>query len=150
MQLQHKHPNAALHSFTTQMTVLYTAVLELQMLFETISTTLDTAGSFPRLCAKQRPPAAQTTSDVALVACCLQASALARLFKPMVEWYAGRYQANLAVSLKKYGLRYDDLYDPRMDLVSHQGLGSCVCCGWWVGTMICRGRRRRERTAADE
>lgn len=36
----------------------------------------------------------------------------------MVEWYAGRYQANLAVSLKKYGLRYDDLYDPRMDLVS--------------------------------
>jgi hypothetical protein len=35
----------------------------------------------------------------------------------MVEWYAGRYQAQLAVHLKKYGLRYDDLYDPMMDLV---------------------------------
>lgn len=45
----------------------------------------------------------------------------------MVEWYASRYQANLAVSLKKYGLRYDDLYDPRMDLVS----GEAVCvCSW--------------------
>lgn len=47
----------------------------------------------------------------------MQASALTRLFKPMVEWYATRYQANLAVSLKAYGLRYDDLYDPAMDLV---------------------------------
>lgn len=34
----------------------------------------------------------------------------------MVEWYAARYQANLAIHLKKYGLRYDDLYDPAMDL----------------------------------
>jgi len=34
----------------------------------------------------------------------------------MVEWYAGRYQAQLSVHLKKYGLRYDDLYDPMMDL----------------------------------
>lgn len=37
----------------------------------------------------------------------------------MVEWYAGRYQAQLSVHLKKYGLRYDDLYDPMMDLVRH-------------------------------
>jgi ubiquinol-cytochrome c reductase subunit 7 len=50
------------------------------------------------------------------------ASALARLVKPMVEWCAGRYQANLAVSLKKYGLRYDDLYDPRMDLDVEEAL----------------------------
>lgn len=47
----------------------------------------------------------------------VQAAALTRLFRPMVEWYATRYQANLAVSLKAYGLRYDDLYDPAMDLV---------------------------------
>lgn len=50
------------------------------------------------------------------------ASAVARLFKPMVEWCASRYQANLAVSLKKYGLRYDDLYDPRMDLDVEEAL----------------------------
>jgi hypothetical protein len=43
----------------------------------------------------------------------------------MVEWCAGRYQANLAVSLKKYGLRYDDLYDPRMDLVSSRTVSVC-------------------------
>lgn len=44
------------------------------------------------------------------------AATLARLFRPAVEWYAQRYQANLAVHLSKYGLRYDDLYDPAMDL----------------------------------
>lgn len=34
-----------------------------------------------------------------------------------MDWAATRYQARLASNLKKYGLRYDDLYDPMMDLV---------------------------------
>lgn len=55
----------------------------------------------------------------------LQASALGRLFRPFVERYATRYQANLAVHLKQYGLRYDDLYDPAMDLV-----GALACLAW--------------------
>eukprot|EP00882_Tetradesmus_deserticola_P004531 GHRQ01004777.1.p1 GENE.GHRQ01004777.1~~GHRQ01004777.1.p1 ORF type:complete len:121 (+),score=52.64 GHRQ01004777.1:469-831(+) len=42
--------------------------------------------------------------------------ALARLAQPFLEWAATRYQARLATNLKKYGLRYDDLYDPMMDL----------------------------------
>jgi hypothetical protein len=52
-----------------------------------------------------------------LVYICVQSGAIARLLRPAVEWYATRYQASLAVNLKKYGLRYDDLYDPAMDLV---------------------------------
>jgi hypothetical protein len=47
--------------------------------------------------------------------------ALARLTQPFLEWAASRYQARLATNLKKYGLRYDDLYDPMMDLVSKGG-----------------------------
>ncbi|KAF8065502.1 hypothetical protein HT031_003103 [Scenedesmus sp. PABB004] len=42
--------------------------------------------------------------------------ALARMFSPFVEWAATRYRASLASNLKQYGLRYDDLYDPMMDL----------------------------------
>lgn len=42
--------------------------------------------------------------------------ALARLMQPFMEWAATRYQAGLATKLKAYGLRYDDLYDPMMDL----------------------------------
>jgi hypothetical protein len=45
------------------------------------------------------------------------AQALQRLAAPFLEWAATRYQARLATNLKKYGLRYDDLYDPMMDLV---------------------------------
>jgi hypothetical protein len=48
---------------------------------------------------------------------CAVAQALARLAQPFLEWAATRYQARLATNLKKYGLRYDDLYDPMMDLV---------------------------------
>ena len=43
--------------------------------------------------------------------------ALARMFQPLVGWAQRRYQAGLAERLRDYGLRYDDLYDPQMDLV---------------------------------
>lgn len=39
-----------------------------------------------------------------------------RLLEPMVEWAAVRYQAAVAKELTKYGLRYEDLYDPMHDL----------------------------------
>eukprot|EP00879_Flechtneria_rotunda_P000670 GHRR01000784.1.p1 GENE.GHRR01000784.1~~GHRR01000784.1.p1 ORF type:complete len:121 (+),score=32.70 GHRR01000784.1:171-533(+) len=42
--------------------------------------------------------------------------ALARLFRPVVDWAASRYQARLSQNLRAYGLRYDDLHDPMMDL----------------------------------
>jgi len=41
---------------------------------------------------------------------------LARAFQPFLNWAQRRYQASLAERLKDYGLRYDDLYDPLMDL----------------------------------
>lgn len=42
---------------------------------------------------------------------------LARLFEPMLGWAARRYQAKVAIELKKYGLRYEDLLDPWENLV---------------------------------
>lgn len=54
--------------------------------------------------------------------------ALAKLFDPLVAFLAPRYQAVVGHELRKYGLRYEDLYDPQYDLVR----GS-VCvgrCGW--------------------
>jgi ubiquinol-cytochrome c reductase subunit 7 len=41
---------------------------------------------------------------------------LARLFEPFAAWMAPRYQAAVVKELKKYGLRYEDLYDPQYDL----------------------------------
>jgi len=41
---------------------------------------------------------------------------IAKLFDPLVRWMAPRYQAAVAKELKKYGLRYEDLYDPQYDL----------------------------------
>merc|ERR1711920_268187 len=41
---------------------------------------------------------------------------LEKMFTPMFEWCALRYQAMVGSELKKYGLRYDDLLDPTMDL----------------------------------
>lgn len=43
------------------------------------------------------------------------------MMQPFVQWAAGKYQARLAANLRAYGLRYDDLYDPMMDLVSVHG-----------------------------
>ncbi|KAI8468640.1 MAG: 14 kDa subunit of cytochrome bd ubiquinol oxidase [Monoraphidium minutum] len=42
--------------------------------------------------------------------------AMARMLQPFVSWAQKRYQAGVAERLKDYGLRYDDLYDPLMDL----------------------------------
>mmetsp|Transcript_9750 Transcript_9750/g.35719 ORF Transcript_9750/g.35719 Transcript_9750/m.35719 type:complete len:125 (+) Transcript_9750:184-558(+) len=44
------------------------------------------------------------------------AKSLERMFQPAIEWAAKSYQAALASRLKKYGLRYDDLYDPLGDV----------------------------------
>lgn len=39
------------------------------------------------------------------------------MFQPLVSWAQRRYQASLGERLRDYGLRYDDLLDPQMDLV---------------------------------
>eukprot|EP00887_Chlorella_sp_A99_P005351 scaffold1.g5351.t1 len=44
--------------------------------------------------------------------------ALARAFEPLVAWLAPRYQAVVGKELRKYGLRYEDLYDPQLDMAS--------------------------------
>ena len=42
---------------------------------------------------------------------------LLKAFDPVLGWMARRYQAAVAKELKNYGLRYEDLYDPEMNLV---------------------------------
>lgn len=42
---------------------------------------------------------------------------LVKAFEPAFAWMATRYQAVVGKELRKYGLRYEDLYDPQMDLV---------------------------------
>jgi hypothetical protein len=46
-----------------------------------------------------------------------RAGFLAKLAEPAFEWAAVRYKAAVGAELKKYGLRYDDLLDPTMNLV---------------------------------
>ncbi|GBG71491.1 hypothetical protein CBR_g8907 [Chara braunii] len=41
---------------------------------------------------------------------------LNRLAEPAFNWASRRYQAAVAAELKKYGLRWDDLYDEMYDL----------------------------------
>lgn len=47
---------------------------------------------------------------------------------------APRYQAVVGAELRKYGLRYEDLYDPQLDLVSNWCLllllllSTCTLC----------------------
>jgi hypothetical protein len=60
------------------------------------------------------------------------------MFEPLAKWAQKRYQASLADRLRDYGLRYDDLYDPLMDMVSGVGWGgvgrqSEPGCGWRGG-----------------
>ncbi|EFN59065.1 hypothetical protein CHLNCDRAFT_33822 [Chlorella variabilis] len=45
-----------------------------------------------------------------------RAGMLAKLFDPLVAMMAPRYQAAVGKELIKYGLRYEDLYDPQLDL----------------------------------
>ena len=40
-----------------------------------------------------------------------------KMFDPFLTWAARRYQAAVATELKKYGLRYEDLYDPLLNMV---------------------------------
>eukprot|EP00271_Cylindrocystis_brebissonii_P013534 TRINITY_DN33426_c0_g1_i1.p1 TRINITY_DN33426_c0_g1~~TRINITY_DN33426_c0_g1_i1.p1 ORF type:complete len:140 (+),score=32.68 TRINITY_DN33426_c0_g1_i1:43-420(+) len=42
--------------------------------------------------------------------------AVSRAFDPVWVWAAKQYRAQVAVELKKVGLRYDDLYDDMADL----------------------------------
>ncbi len=44
-------------------------------------------------------------------------AALIKVFDPVLGWMARRYQAAVAQELKNYGLRYEDLFDPMMNLV---------------------------------
>ena len=43
---------------------------------------------------------------------------LIKYFDPVITWAARRYQAAVGTELKKYGLRYEDLYDPQLNKVS--------------------------------
>lgn len=52
--------------------------------------------------------------------------ALAKLFDPLVALIAPRYQAVVGKELRKYGLRYEDLYDPQLDLVRAWGTSPCL------------------------
>lgn len=47
------------------------------------------------------------------------------MFEPFLGWAARRYQARVAVELKKYGLRYEDLLDPLENLVSLSNQSAC-------------------------
>ncbi|KAI3433691.1 hypothetical protein D9Q98_003500 [Chlorella vulgaris] len=48
--------------------------------------------------------------------------ALAKLFDPLVRFLAPRYQAVVSQELRKYGMRYEDLYDPQLDLDVEEAL----------------------------
>ena len=47
-----------------------------------------------------------------------------KMFDPFLTWAARRYQAAVATELKKYGLRYEDLYDPLLNMVR----ANCTTC----------------------
>ena len=49
--------------------------------------------------------------------------ALVKIFDPFLSWAAVRYQASVASELRKYGLRYEDLYDPLLNQVGPRGVG---------------------------
>lgn len=74
-------------------------------------------------CAAPRPPAPTRCRPTHPIVQSHQG--LAKLFDPLVAWMAPRYQAVVAKELRKYGLRYEDLYDPQHDLV-RAGLGGCL------------------------
>lgn len=66
-----------------------------------------------------------------------RAGFLAKLVEPAFQWAAVRYKAAVGAELKKYGLRYDDLLDPTMNLVctpssSNSLPGGDVCVFKWA------------------
>ena len=52
-----------------------------------------------------------------------------KMFDPVLTWAARKYQAAVATELKKYGLRYEDLYDPQLNMVRCMppGIASRAC-----------------------
>lgn len=43
--------------------------------------------------------------------------ALVKVLDPFLTWAAVRYQAAVGDVLRKHGLRYEDLYDPDLNMV---------------------------------
>jgi hypothetical protein len=87
--------------------------------------------------------------------------ALARMMQPFMSWATRRYQTVLAERLKDYGLRYDDLYDPIMDMVGASATGPkephppptvpilpAVSAPWWGLWRSESLHRQRGRNAA--
>jgi len=48
-----------------------------------------------------------------------QVGGLAKLMDPLLGRMAAWYQKSVGTELRKYGLRYEDLLDPQLDLVGH-------------------------------
>ena len=63
----------------------------------------------------------------------MASKALVRLLDPFLSFWAVRYQASVASELRKYGLRYEDLYDPLLNQVGPPAGGrlsvECSCSG---------------------
>ncbi len=55
--------------------------------------------------------------------------AMIKMFDPVLTWAARKYQAAVATELKKYGLRYEDLYDPQLNMVRcmFPGIAQSAC-----------------------
>lgn len=48
-----------------------------------------------------------------------QVGGLAKLMDPLLGRMAAWYQKSVGTELRKYGLRYEDLLDPQLNLVGH-------------------------------
>ena len=58
-----------------------------------------------------------------------QVGGLAKLFEPLMEKMAKSYQASVGTELRKYGLRYEDLLDPQLNMVQGPQLKrACQAC----------------------
>jgi len=44
------------------------------------------------------------------------------MLDPLLGRMAAWYQRSVGTELRKYGLRYEDLLDPQLDLVSHRSV----------------------------
>lgn len=67
---------------------------------------------------------------------------LTKAFEPVFGWMATRYQAAVAKELRKYGLRYEDLYDPQHDLDVDEALKR-------LPQEVVDGRNQRLKRASD-
>ncbi|KAL0035823.1 hypothetical protein WJX77_004418 [Trebouxia sp. C0004] len=62
------------------------------------------------MCLGSCPQGLATSSRV------IMSKAMIKMFDPVLTWAARKYQAAVATELKKYGLRYEDLYDPQLNM----------------------------------